>query len=96
MLQRLKTKIINDIIFKGKQHIKWNDVENYLKRYIGEFFEIAQTSDIVYIGKDFKEWTKIFNGASKNSIAFIGSDTAYNKLSAPAGIIKRFSNIKEV
>ena len=28
-----KLVIINDIIFKGKQHIKWDDVENYLKRH---------------------------------------------------------------
>ena len=40
-----KLVIINDIIFKGKQHIKWDDVENYLKNYIGDFFEIAETSD---------------------------------------------------
>lgn len=45
--------IINDIIFKGKKHINWKDVEEYLKRYIGEFYEIAETKDIVYIGKDF-------------------------------------------
>ena len=28
-----KLVIINDIIFKGKQHIKWVEVENYLKRH---------------------------------------------------------------
>ena len=28
-----KLVIINDIIFKGKQHIKWDEVENYLKRH---------------------------------------------------------------
>lgn len=50
-----KLVIINDIIFKGKQHIKWDDVENYLKNYIGDFFEIAETSDIVYIGKDLPD-----------------------------------------
>lgn len=63
-----KFVIINDIIFKGKQHIKWNDVENYLKNYIGDFFEIAETSDIVYIGKDlpdeyvWSEYTKKLKG----------------------------------
>lgn len=63
-----KLVIINDIIFKGKQHIKWDEVENYLKRYIGEFFEIVETSDIVYIGKDlpdeyvWSEYTKKLKG----------------------------------
>ena len=28
-----KLVIINDIIFKGKQHIKWDEVENYLKTH---------------------------------------------------------------
>ena len=27
--------VINDIIFKGKRKIKWNDVEEYLQRYVG-------------------------------------------------------------
>ena len=69
----------------------YDTLKSWQPRYYNQ-----DTFNGTYIGKDFKEWTKIFNGASKNSIAFIGSDTAYNKLSAPAGIIKRFSNIKEV
>ena len=69
----------------------YDTLKSWQPRYYNQ-----DTFNGVYIGKDFKEWTKIFNGASKNSIAFIGSDTAYSKLNAPAGIIKRFSNIKEV
>lgn len=46
---------VNDIIFKGKRNIDWNDVENYVKRYIGMFFEIAETKDVVYIAKDFPD-----------------------------------------
>ena len=69
----------------------YNTLKSWQPRYYNQ-----DTFNGTYIGKDFKEWTKIFNGASKNSIAFIGSDAAYNKLGAPAGIIKRFSNIKEV
>ena len=69
----------------------YDTLKSWQPRYYNQ-----DTFNGTYIGKDFKEWTKIFNGASQNSIAFIGSDTAYNKLSAPAGIIKRFSNIKEV
>ncbi len=69
----------------------YDTLKSWQPRYYNQ-----DTFNGTYIGKDFKEWTKIFNGASKNSIAFIGSDAAYNKLGAPAGIIKRFSNIKEV
>ena len=45
--------VIHDILFRGKKNISWNDVEKYLRRYIGEFFTIASSEDIVYIGSDF-------------------------------------------
>ena len=28
--------VIHDIRFKGRQAIEWNDVEKYLKQYVGE------------------------------------------------------------
>lgn len=45
--------IINDIRFKGKQNISWNEVETYLKEYVGSCYEILETSDKIYIGSDF-------------------------------------------
>ncbi|MCM1173165.1 MAG: hypothetical protein NC393_13695 [Clostridium sp.] len=50
-----KIVVLPDIIFTNKQNIDWNEVEKYLERYIGEFVEIAETSDIVYLGKDFPD-----------------------------------------
>jgi len=47
--------IIPDIIFSNKQNIDWKEVEDYLEKYIGEIVEITQTSDIIYIGKDFPD-----------------------------------------
>ena len=47
--------IINDILFKGKRSINWNDVEAYLHKYVGEFYEIATTEDIIYIGNDLPD-----------------------------------------
>ena len=44
--------IINDIRFKGKRSVNWNDVKDYLKEYVGEVYTIAETKDIIYIGKD--------------------------------------------
>ena len=46
---------INDIIFKGKRSITWSDVEEYLRRYVGEFYSIVETGDIVYIGTDLPD-----------------------------------------
>ena len=67
--------VINDIIFKGKQSIKWNDVEEYLKRYVGEFYKIAETDEIVYIGSDLPDeyahsnYTKILKGTNAKAKA---------------------------
>lgn len=47
--------VINDIIFKGKRSITWPDVEEYLRQYVGEFYSIAETGDIVYIGTDLPD-----------------------------------------
>ena len=46
--------LINDIRFKGKRN-EWKDVEIFLKEYIGEFYEIEETSDKVFISKDFPD-----------------------------------------
>ena len=45
--------IINDIRFKGRRGIDWKEVEDYLKEYIGNCYEILETSEKVYIGRDF-------------------------------------------
>ena len=38
-----KIVLINDIVFKGKRSVNWDDVKNYLETYVGEFYEIADT-----------------------------------------------------
>ncbi len=47
--------IINDIRFKGKRSVKWDDVKAYLEAFVGEFYEIADTKDVVYIGSDLPD-----------------------------------------
>lgn len=42
--------MVNDIIFKGKRSLNWEDVEQYLKDFVGEFYSIAEDGEIVYIG----------------------------------------------
>lgn len=48
-----KVVVLPQIIFHGKRTISWEEVEEYLLRYVGELVEIAETKDVVYIGKDF-------------------------------------------
>ena len=47
--------VINDTRFKGRQNIDWNEVEQYLKQYVGEFVEIAESKEIIYIGNDLPD-----------------------------------------
>lgn len=47
--------LIPDIIFKNKQNIDWNEVEEYLKQFVGEIISIADTEDVVYLGKEFPD-----------------------------------------
>ena len=67
--------MINDIIFRGKRGIKWGDVEEYLKQYVGEFYTIAETNEVVYIGTDLpdeythSEYTNILKGANEKAKA---------------------------
>ena len=48
-----KLVIINDIRFKGKKREEWDEIEKYLKEYIGNCYEILETSEKRYIGNDF-------------------------------------------
>lgn len=67
--------VINDIIFRGKRGIKWIDVEEYLRQYVGEFYTIAETNEIVYIGTDLpdeyahSEYTCILKGTNEKAKA---------------------------
>ena len=47
--------LINDIRFKTRRTINWDEVEEYLKEYIGKYYEILETSEMVYVGTDFPD-----------------------------------------
>lgn len=47
--------VINNIRFKGKRNINWDEVEQYLKQYVGEFIEIAESKEIIHIGSDLPD-----------------------------------------
>lgn len=67
--------ILPGIIFKNKQKIDWNAVEEYLQKYVGEIVTIAETSDIIYIGIDFpneykgSKYTKLLKGSNAKAKA---------------------------
>ena len=60
---------VNKIIFKNKQNIKWNDVEKYLKVFIGKKYIVKTNGDEINIESDFPDeyaeskYTKKLRGA---------------------------------
>lgn len=70
-----KTVVIQDILFKGKRSIKWEEVEIYLKKYIDDIYYVTETEDEIYIGKDLpseytgSKYTKKLKGANAKAKA---------------------------
>lgn len=60
---------IDKTIFTNKQNIPWNDVEQYLKRYIGQAYVVQEYQDKICIAGDFpnefseSKYTKKLRGA---------------------------------
>ena len=50
-----KTVFIHDILFKGKRAVNWEEVEQYLCQYVGEFYQIEACNKMVYIGADLPD-----------------------------------------
>ena len=59
----------NIVVIKGKRSINWKEVRAYLKEYVGDFYKVASTGDVIYIGSDLPSeysgsvYTKRLNGA---------------------------------
>ena len=87
--------LINDILFKSRRSIDWDEIEQILRKFIGEYYEIAETAEKVYIGSDFPDefthskYTKAIKGANEkakaNAITAIGEliQIADNKAEYP-------------
>ena len=67
--QKKKIVVLPSVIFKNKQNIKWNDVEIYLKKYVGTVVRVLETGDYIHIGKKFpneftgSKYTRTLKGA---------------------------------
>ena len=85
-----KTVFIHDIIFKGKRSVKWDDVEKYLKQYVGDIYTINDSNDTVYIGTDLPDeythsnYTHVLKGANAKAKANATTETI--------GLLKYASN----
>ena len=70
-----KVVVINNIRFKGKRTINWDEVKKYLKDFVGDVYKIADTEDIIYIGNDLPDeytgsrYTESLRGTSSKAKA---------------------------
>ena len=67
--------LINDILFKSRRSIDWDEIEQILRKFIGEYYEIAETAEKEFIGSDFPDefthskYTKAIKGANEKAKA---------------------------
>lgn len=50
-----KIVLINDKKFKGMSKEEWKDIEKYLQQYVGSCYEIAESSEKIFIDTDFPD-----------------------------------------
>ena len=41
--------VIDEIRFKGKRAVNWNDVRDYLRQFVGRSYIVSDTKDLIYI-----------------------------------------------
>ena len=46
---------INTVRFKGRRGVGQNDVENYLRQFVGDVYEIEVGKDMIFIGSDLPD-----------------------------------------
>lgn len=47
--------MVNEILFKGKRSINWNDVENYVRKYHGNKVKIISSNEEIQIDSKFAD-----------------------------------------
>ena len=48
-----KLVLINDIRFKGKRQIDWDNVKRYLEGYVGDYYEIEENAERILLEANF-------------------------------------------
>ncbi len=85
-----KLVLINDIRFKGKRQIDWNDVKQYLKGYVGDYYEIEENAERIYIGNELPE--EYTESESRKSLMGANAKAKANAATAIPELIQIASN----
>ena len=85
-----KLVLINDIRFKGKRQINWNDVKQYLEGYVGDYYEIEENAERIYIGSELPE--EYTESESRKSLMGANAKAKANAATAIPELIQIASN----
>jgi hypothetical protein len=85
-----KLVLINDIRFKGKRKIDWNDVKQYLEGYVGDYYEIAESAEHIFIGNELPE--EYTESESRKSLMGASAKAKANAATAIPELIQIASN----
>ncbi len=85
-----KRVLINDIRFKGKRQIDWDDVKQYLKGYVGDYYEIEESAERIYIGNELPE--EYTESESRKSLMGANAKAKANAATAIPELIQIASN----
>lgn len=73
------TVLINDIVFKGKRNVDWDEVKIYLEQYVGDYYKIEENAEKIYIGNKLpdeytgSESRKLLMGANAKAKANVAT-----------------------
>ena len=82
--------LINDIRFKGKRQIDWDDVKQYLEGYVGDYYEIAENTEHIFIGSELPE--EYTESESRKSLMGANAKAKANAATAIPELIQIASN----
>ena len=85
-----KLVLINDIRFKGKRQIDWEDVKQYLKGYVGDYYEIEENAERIFIGNELPE--EYTESESRKSLMGTNAKAKANAATAIPELIQIASN----
>ncbi len=85
-----KLVLINDIRFKGKRQIDWDDVKQYLEGYVGDYYEIEENTERIYIGSELPE--EYTESESRKSLMGANAKAKANAATAIPEMIQIASN----
>ena len=85
-----KLVLINDIRFKGKRQINWDYVKQYLEGYVGDYYEIEENAERIYIGSELPE--EYTESESRKSLMGANAKAKANAATAVPELIQIASN----